>query len=155
MENLVYHADLELNSQVVECLLELTETYSVVEISVEVTISVCHACESLIQLDPKQIKHSLKLTSRIAMLSGMSVLLVSRKTIVNLFGGILHLSFRYRKQCKQIQDVHELMQIDVAVWSSYLFYEQVIYGVKDMARFISSQPFPLCQRDQVIFFQQL
>jgi hypothetical protein len=102
LENLVYHADFKLDSQVVKSFLELTETYSVVEISIEIAISVCHAGESLIQLYPKQIKHSLKLASRITMLSSMTVLLVARKTIVNLFRGILHSSFRHRKQCKQI-----------------------------------------------------
>ena len=102
LENLVYHTDFELYSQVVKSLLELTETYSVIKIPIEIAISVCHAGESLIELYPKKIKHSLKLATRVTMLSSMTVLLVPGKTIINLFRAILQLSFRDRKQCKQI-----------------------------------------------------
>lgn len=51
--------------------------------------------------------------------------------------------------------MHEFVQIDIPVWSLYFFHEAIIDCIKDMTGFIDSEPLPLCQRDQMILFQQL
>ena len=80
----------------IKSFLELTETDSVVKVSIKVAISVRHAGETLVELDPEQVQHSLKLASRVPVLDGVPILLVTREAVINLFRLVFDLGLRNR-----------------------------------------------------------
>jgi len=70
LEDVLQLAHLELDSQVVQGLLELVERDTVVEVHIEESVRLGQASELLVDLDPKQVKNLLKRTTLNGHLTG-------------------------------------------------------------------------------------